>query len=54
VFDAFDDSHGRLVRRRVFVCPQAASLEALRAWHRLRIVLVVETIRDVDGGIMVL
>ena len=21
VFDAFDDSHGRLVRRRVFVCP---------------------------------
>jgi hypothetical protein len=26
VFDAFD-SHGRLVRRRVFVCPQAASLE---------------------------
>src|SRR3954471_1327988 len=22
VFDAFDDSHGRLVRRRVFVCPE--------------------------------
>jgi hypothetical protein len=31
VFDAFDDSHGRLVRRRVFVCPEAASLEALDA-----------------------
>ena len=25
VFDAFDDSHGRLVRRRVFVCPEAAA-----------------------------
>jgi predicted transposase YbfD/YdcC len=22
VFDAFDDSHGRLIRRRVFVCPE--------------------------------
>jgi hypothetical protein len=32
VFDAFDDS--RLVRRRVFVCPQAASLEALRGLAR--------------------
>ena len=31
VFDAFDDSHGRLVRRRVFVCPEAARLEALQA-----------------------
>jgi predicted transposase YbfD/YdcC len=38
VFDAFDDSHGRLVRRRVFVCPEAAALKALdalvRAAHR--------------------
>jgi hypothetical protein len=54
VFDAFDDSHGRLVRRRVFVCPQAASLEALRAWLRVRTVLTVETMRGVNGGIMVL
>src|SRR3954471_16850724 len=46
VFDAFD-SHGRLVRRRVFVCPEAASLEALRAWPGLRTVLAVETIRGV-------
>jgi len=50
VFDAFDDSHGRLVRRRVFVCPQAASLEALRAWPGLRTVLAVETIRSVTGS----
>src|SRR3954464_6484019 len=50
VFDAFDDSHGRLVRRRVFVCPEAASLEALRAWPGLRTVLAVETIRSVTGS----
>src|SRR4051812_17588879 len=50
VFDAFDDRHGRLVRRRVFVCPQAASLEALRAWPGLRTVLAVETIRGVTGS----
>src|SRR3954468_8306539 len=50
VFDGFDDSHGRLVRRRVFVCPEAASLEALRAWPGLRTVLAVETIRGVNGS----
>src|SRR3712207_1975455 len=50
VFDAFDDSHGRLVRRRVFVCPEAASLEALDAWSGLRTVLAVESIRRVNGS----
>src|SRR3954454_12985615 len=50
VFDAFDDSHGGLVRRRVFVCPEATSLEALRAWPGLRTVLAVETIRGVNGS----
>jgi hypothetical protein len=54
VFDAFGDSHSRLVHRRVFVCPQAASLEALRTWPRLRTALAVETTTDVNGGIMVL
>src|SRR3954462_3405165 len=61
-FDAFDDSHGRLVRRRVFACPEwspagsvrlppeAASLEALRAWPGLHTVLAVETIRGVNGS----
>jgi hypothetical protein len=41
VFDAFDDS--RLVRRRVFVCPEAAVPKALDTG--LRTVLAVETIR---------
>jgi len=34
----------------VFVCPQAASLEALDAWSELRTVLAVETIRGVNGS----
>jgi DDE family transposase len=29
-FDAFDDTHGRLVRRRVFVCPDASCFATLR------------------------
>jgi predicted transposase YbfD/YdcC len=49
-FDAFDDSHGRLVRRRVFVCPEAASLEALSNWPGLRTVLAVESIRSINGS----
>ncbi len=48
-FDAFDDSHGRLVRRRVFVCPEAATLEALSNWPGLRTVLAVESIRSING-----
>jgi predicted transposase YbfD/YdcC len=50
VFDAFDDRHGRLVRRRVFVCPEAAALKALDTWSGLRTVLAVETIRGVTGS----
>ena len=50
VFDAFDDSHGRLVRRRVFVCPNATALEALQAWPGLRTVLAIETIRSINGS----
>ena len=50
VFDAFDDSHGRLVRRRVFVCPEAADLKALDTWSGLRTMLAVETIRGVNGS----
>ena len=48
--DAFDQSHGRLVRRRVFVCPEAARLEALQAWPGLHTVLAIETIRSVNGS----
>ena len=49
VFDAFEESHGRLVRRRVFACGEAAHLEALRAWPGLRSVLASESIRSVAG-----
>ena len=50
VHDAFDEGHGRLVRRRVFVCPQAAALEPLRDWPGLQTVLAVESIRSVNGS----
>ena len=49
VLDDFDDGHGRLVRRRVFVSTEAAGLEALRYWPGLHAVLAVETIRSVNG-----
>ena len=49
VFDAFDESHGRLVRRRVFLDPAAKDLEPLRGWPKLSAVLAVETIRRVGG-----
>ena len=48
--DAFDDTHGRLVRRRVFASTEAAGLEALAAWPGLRTVLAVETIRSVNSA----
>jgi predicted transposase YbfD/YdcC len=47
--DAFDDTHGRLVRRRVFASTEAAELEALSAWPGLHTVLAVETIRGGNG-----
>lgn len=50
VWDAFDGSHGRLVRRRVFADPQAASLETLKDWPKLKTVLAVEAIRSVNGS----
>ena len=50
VFDAFDESHGRLVRRRVFMDPAAKDLEPLRGWPELSTVLAVETIRGVTGS----
>ncbi len=49
VFDEFDDGHGRLVRRRIFVSTEAAGLEALRCWPGLHAIMAVETIRSVNG-----
>ncbi|HYQ90541.1 MAG TPA: ISAs1 family transposase, partial [Candidatus Competibacteraceae bacterium] len=48
VLDTFDETHGRLVRRRVFACPQAALLETLGDWPELTTVLAVEAIRGVN------
>src|ERR687885_1267041 len=48
--DAFDDTHGRLVRRRVFASTKAASLEALSGWAGLHTVLAVETLRSTKGA----
>jgi predicted transposase YbfD/YdcC len=46
-FDAFDQSHGRLVRRRVFACPDVGAFATLEGWPGLKAVLAVETIRGV-------
>jgi predicted transposase YbfD/YdcC len=48
--DGFDDTHGRLVRRRVFASTEAAALEALSGWPGLRTVLAVESIRSVNSA----
>jgi len=50
IFDEFDDGHGRLVRRRIFFCPDAAALEPLCDWPGLKSVLAVETIRSINGS----
>jgi predicted transposase YbfD/YdcC len=44
-FDAFDDSHGRTVRRRVWAITDLPALPELAQWPALQAVLVVETIR---------
>jgi predicted transposase YbfD/YdcC len=48
-FDAFDESHGRLVRRRVFACTELEPFAAARRWPDLAAVLAVETIRGING-----
>jgi len=44
-FDAFDDSHGRTVRRRVWTITDLTALPELAKWPDLQAVIVVETIR---------
>jgi predicted transposase YbfD/YdcC len=43
--DAFDEGHGRLTRRRVFVHPVPPELNALAEWPGIRSILAVESIR---------
>jgi predicted transposase YbfD/YdcC len=49
-FDAFDDSHGRTVRRRVWVITDLKSIPELAKWPDLQSVIVVETIRAAYPG----
>src|SRR3954470_14285859 len=49
-FDAFEDGHGRLVRRRVFVCTELEPLAAVQRWQGLTTVLAIENIRGVNGS----
>jgi predicted transposase YbfD/YdcC len=44
-FDAFDDSHGRTVRRRVWIMTELTALPELTKWPGLQAVIAVETIR---------
>jgi len=44
-FDAFDDTHGRTVRRRVWAMTGLTGLPELAKWPGLQTVIVVETIR---------
>jgi len=44
-FDAFDNSHGRTVRRRVWAITDLTTLPELSKWPDLQSVIVVETIR---------
>src|SRR3954465_13113559 len=48
-FDAFDDGHGRLVRRRVFACADLTPFAILADWPGLATVVAVETIRGIPG-----
>jgi predicted transposase YbfD/YdcC len=49
-FDAFDDSHGRTVRRRVWTMTDLPALPELAKWPGLQAVIVVETIRAAHPG----
>jgi predicted transposase YbfD/YdcC len=49
-FDAFDDSHGRTVRRRVWTLTDLMDLPELTQWPDLQAVIVVETMRAAYPG----
>lgn len=43
IFDEFDDTHGRLVKRRVIVATAPSSFQKM-GWNKLSSVVAVETI----------
>jgi hypothetical protein len=53
VLDTFDESHGRLTRRRVFVHPAPTELNMLEEWPGVQSIMAVESIRMAkpDGGV---
>ena len=52
-FDAFDDAHGRTVRRRVWVITDLKPIPELAKWPDLQSVIVVETIRAAYPGAVI-
>ncbi|WP_093191553.1 ISAs1 family transposase [Pseudovibrio sp. Tun.PSC04-5.I4] len=53
VADTIDNNHGRVTRRRAFVCEDISKLQTLQDWPKLAQVLAVETISSlnhVHGG----
>jgi predicted transposase YbfD/YdcC len=52
-FDAFDDSHGRTVRRRVWVITDLKPIPELAKWPDLPSVIGVETIRAAYPGAVI-
>jgi len=48
--DEFDDSHGRLVRRRVFVTTDLSPFSKLKAWPDVQAVIAVENIASRTAG----
>jgi|GWRWMinimDraft_5_1066013.scaffolds.fasta_scaffold15376_1 predicted transposase YbfD/YdcC len=49
-YDAFDESHGRLVRRRGWVYPVNDELAQLHDWPGIRNIVMIESIRNVSGS----
>jgi predicted transposase YbfD/YdcC len=49
-FDAFDDSHGRTVRRRIWAITDLTALPELAQWPALQAVIGVETMRAAYPG----
>ena len=48
-FDAFDLSHGRTVRRRLWVLRDLVGIAELQKWPGVRSIIAVETIRAAHG-----
>jgi len=50
VYDAFDETHGRLVRRRAFVSDDPVLIAELSGWRELQQVIAVETITGITNA----